>query len=65
MQVAAAAVVVRWMAILEAEAKCKAEAEWQAEEVELEHDGRSLVKQKGWVEGEQLACDMRVWVQAK
>ena len=50
--------------ILEAEVRCKAkgESEWQAEEVELGQDEMlqsvgGLLKQKGWVEGDWLACN--------
>ena len=51
----AAAVVVRQRVVLEAEAKYK--AEWWVEEMELGQDSRLLVKWKGQVEGEQVACD--------
>ena len=51
-----AVVVARHNAVLEAEVKCKAEAEHWVEEMKLEQGGRSPAKQKGWVEGEQVAA---------
>ena len=45
-----AAAAVRHKAVL-------AMAETAAEEVGMESDGGLLLKQKGWVEGEQMVCD--------
>ena len=49
--------VARWRSILEDEARHKAEVETAVEEAEIEQGSRLLLKQKGQVEGEQLACD--------
>ena len=44
-------VVARWRAMLEDEARCKAEVE------ELEKGGRLLLKWRGQVEGKWLVCN--------
>ena len=49
--------MARWRAILEAEEKCKAKVEQWVEETESGQDCRSPLKQKGQVEGEQVACN--------
>ena len=48
-----AAAAARWQAILDAEAKCKAEVE----EMGMEQGGGSLSKQKERAEGKQIMCD--------